>query len=84
VANGKRRWKEGRYGHGQVIVAADRLVVQAESGEVVLVEATPDGHKELGRVQALTGKAWTVPTLAGRYLLVRNDHEAACYEVALR
>ena len=27
------------------------------------------------------GKTWNSPTLAGRFLLVRTDREAACYEM---
>jgi outer membrane protein assembly factor BamB len=78
---GKRRWKDGRYGHGQVLLAGDRLIVQAEGGAVVLVEPSPEGLRERGRIAALPGKTWNNPALAGRYLLVRNDREAACYEL---
>src|SRR5262249_19849932 len=39
---GKRRWKDGRYGHGQVLRINNRLLVQAESGDLVLVDATPE------------------------------------------
>ena len=51
--------------------------------DIVLVEATPDGHRELARLPALKGKTWNNPVLAGDLLLVRNDREAACYRVAL-
>lgn len=81
LADGQRRWKAGRYGHGQVLLVGDVLLIQAESGEVVLVEATPDEHHELGRFSALEGKTWNYPALAGSLLLVRNDREAACYEL---
>lgn len=81
LADGRRVWKGGRYGHGQVLLAGDLLIVQAENGEVALVQAAPDGHRELGRIPALTGKTWNHPALAGRYLLVRNDREAACWEL---
>lgn len=81
--NGERRWKGGRYGHGQTLLVGDLLLVQAEDGEVVMVAAEPDAHRELGRVPALTGKTWNHPALAGSYLLVRNDREAACYELPL-
>ena len=77
--DGRRRWKRGRYGHGQVIRVDDLLIVQAESGDVVLVEASPERHRELARLSALDGKTWNHPALAGRRLLVRNDREAACY-----
>jgi outer membrane protein assembly factor BamB len=81
---GDRVWKGGRYGHGQILLVGDVLLVQAESGEVVLVRATPDGHHELARLEALEGKTWNSPALAGQHLLVRNDREAACYELSTR
>ncbi|MAE66299.1 MAG: hypothetical protein CMJ18_18670, partial [Phycisphaeraceae bacterium] len=78
---GRRRWKKGRYGHGQVLLVPPWLLVVAESGEVALVEASPDQLVERARFQAITGKTWNHPALAGRFLLVRNDREAACYEL---
>jgi outer membrane protein assembly factor BamB len=71
----------GRYGHGQVILFDDVLLVLAEDGELLLVEATPEEHRELARFQALGDKSWNCPALAGRFLVVRNDREAACYEM---
>lgn len=81
LADGSRRWRAGRHGHGQILLVDNLLLVQAESGEVVLVEASPEGYCERGRVPALAGKTWNYPALAGRWLLVRNDREAACYEL---
>ena len=83
LATGERKWKSGRYGHGQMIGVDDLLLIQAESGDIVLVEATPEAHHEVTRFAALTGKTWNNPALAGAYLLVRNDREAACYQLAL-
>ncbi len=83
LATGERKWKAGRYGHGQVLRVGDVLLVQAESGDVVMVEASPAGHHELGRLHALHAKTWNNPVVAGPYLLVRNDQEAACYRLAV-
>lgn len=83
LASGKRQWKAGRYQHGQILLAGELLIVQAENGEVVLVRPSPTELIELGRIPALTGKTWNNPALAGRFLLVRNDHESACYELPL-
>jgi outer membrane protein assembly factor BamB len=83
LANGERKWKRGRYGHGQVILVNDLLLVQSENGDVVLVEVNPNAHKELSRISAVGGKTWNNPALAGPFLLVRNDREAACYELPL-
>ena len=69
---GERFWKRGRYGHGQMILVGDLLLIQSESGDVVLVEPTPKEHRELARLEALSGKTWNPPALAGHRLLVRN------------
>ncbi len=79
--SGTRRWKRGRYGHGQLLGVGSLLLVQAESGDVAMVEATPVEHKELGRFPALQEKTWNNPCLYGRLLLVRNGEEAACFEL---
>jgi len=81
--DGERRWKGGRYGHGQVVLLADMnlLLVLTERGEVVLVEATPEAHREVGRFQALSGKSWNHPVVTQGKLLVRNGEEAACFEL---
>ena len=80
-ANGERKWKSGRYGHGQVILSGGLLLVQTEEGEIVLVEPTPDAHRELARFPMFDRKTWNPPALAGRLLIVRNDLEAACIEL---
>jgi outer membrane protein assembly factor BamB len=84
AATGKRRWKGGRYGHGQVLLIADQkiLLVITETGEAVLVSARPDHHEELGRFQAINGKTWNHPAIAHGKLYVRNAEEIACYQLA--
>ena len=78
LENGKRVWKDGRYGHGQMLLVGAKLLVMAESGELVEVRPNAERHEELGRVAILNGKTWNPPALAGRYLLARNDKEAVC------
>ncbi len=82
LATGERRWKSGRYGHGQTLLVGNRLIVQTEDGELVLVEASPAAHREIARFTVFQQKTWNPPALAGRYLLVRTDTEAVCYELA--
>ncbi len=81
LEKGQRKWKGGRYGHGQLLLVDKTLLIQAESGDLILVEPNPEKHAELARFEALNGKTWNHPTLAGNLLLVRNDQEAACYEL---
>ncbi|MFN0125672.1 MAG: PQQ-binding-like beta-propeller repeat protein [Verrucomicrobiales bacterium] len=84
AATGDLRWRDGKYGHGQVLLVGDGLLVMAENGEVALIDPQPDGQKELARFRALNGKTWNPPALAGEYLVVRNDKEAACYRLPTR
>lgn len=79
--DGTRQWKRGRYGHGHTLLISDVLLVTTESGDVVLVEPNPERHIEHARLAALKGKTWNTPALVGNYLLLRNDREAACYEL---
>ncbi len=83
VETGERRWKDGRYDHGQVLLLADQslLIVISEEGEVVLLAADPEEHKVLGRFQAIEGKTWNHPVFAHGRLFVRNGEEMACYEM---
>ena len=83
LATGELKWKEGRYGHGQEILAGKLLLLMAENGEVLLLEPVPDEPRVLARFPALRGKTWNPHALAGPYLLVRNDVEAACYRLPL-
>lgn len=84
LATGERLWKEGRYASGQTLLVDDLIIIQSEGGPVHLASARPEAYEELGKIGALSSKTWNHPTLAGRYLLVRNDREAVCYELPLK
>src|SRR5262249_23708340 len=47
---GKRKWKEGRYQHGQLLLSDDLLVIFSEDGKLALVEANPEAYQELGKI----------------------------------
>lgn len=86
LANGKRLWRKGRYGHGQLLKVGDLILLQQEEpGDLVLVEPTPDpdAEHEIARIPALAERTWNNPVLAGRHLLIRNDREAACFEMQI-
>lgn len=83
LADGKRMWKRGRYGKGQVLLLEDSglLLVASEKGKVVLVSAEPSIHQELVSFQALEGRTWNHPVVVGDRLYLRNSREAACYRL---
>lgn len=81
VATGELKWKGGRYGHGQVLLAGGHLVITTENGELVLVAASPERLREVARVPALDGETWNVPAFADGILLVRNTEEMAAFDL---
>lgn len=81
LETGRRCWKRGRYGHGQILGVNDLLLVLAEDGELNLLELNPKKFEHFGSIQPLQGKTWNNLCLYGKRILVRNAEEAACYEL---
>jgi outer membrane protein assembly factor BamB len=84
AASGEPKWKGGRYGDGQVLVASGHLVITTDDGEIVLVRATPGGHQEVARLSAVEGRTWNHPALADGLLLVRNAAQMAAFDLRAR
>lgn len=78
---GERKWRDGRYGYGQLLLARGHLVIVGGDGDLALVRADPAGFAEVHRSPALRGKTWNVPAFAQGRLLVRNSATMACYDL---
>jgi outer membrane protein assembly factor BamB len=84
VNTGERKWKEGRYGYGQILLAGGHLIVTSDQGDIALVKATPEKYAEVARFTALQGQTWNYPAIASGRLLVRNSNEMAAYDISAR
>ena len=82
VNTGERKWKDGRYGYGQIILAGNYLVVTSDQGGVALVKASPEKYTELARFVAVQGQTWNYPAIADGRLLVRNSNEMAAFDIS--
>ncbi len=83
IKDGRRCWKGGRFGNGQMLLTGGLLLVLGEQGELALVEAQPEAFRETGRIQAIEGRTWNNPTLRNGRIFVRNHLEMAAYDLPL-
>jgi outer membrane protein assembly factor BamB len=83
AATGQRRWKEGRFGFGQVLVVEDTLLISAEKGDLLLVATNTTKLEVLRRFPAIEGKTLNNPAIAHGFLLLRNSEEMVCYDLNL-
>ena len=81
ASTGELKWKGGRYGVGQIILASGHLIVLTEQGELALVRADPKAHQEVTRFPAIEGKTWNHPAMSDGILLIRNIEEMAAFNL---
>lgn len=78
-ATGEVKWRQQGFEWGGLCAVDGTLIVcDGRSGDVVMVAASPDGYRELGRIKPLGGQSWTAPIVADGKLLVRNKKALAC------
>jgi len=89
--SGKALWQEGSIGAGSIVAAGKRLYVHTESGDVVLVEATPEAYRENGRftppdrpanTRGAMQKAWAYPAIANGRLYIRELESLWAYDIS--
>lgn len=82
-ATGKVKWSQPGVGSGSVTLAGKKLIILSNKGELSIADASPEGFKAISKAQVLTGKCWTVATLANGRLYCRNnkDGNLLCLDV---
>ncbi len=71
-ATGRIMWSEINLGRGSVTMADEKLIMLSDQGRLTIAEVAHDHYHELGAGQILTGRCWTVPTLAHGKIYARN------------
>jgi len=75
---GEVRWRQRGFYRGSLLVADGKLIIYSERAKLALAQISPESFKQLAVAPVLSGKTWTVPTLANGRLFVRNDRELVC------
>ena len=81
AATGEEKWRQRGYGEGTLVLAEDQLIVMGTSGQVGLVDATPERYNEKGRFKILSGKCYAPPSIANGKLFLRSHKEIACLDI---
>ena len=79
---GETRWRQRGLGHGSLVYADGKLFALGDAGRLVMLRATPEKYEELGGFQPFEGKTWSVPTLHGGRMFVRDEKQIAAYRIA--
>ncbi|MYE89563.1 PQQ-binding-like beta-propeller repeat protein [Candidatus Poribacteria bacterium] len=81
VNTGEEQWQQRGFEKGSLLLADGYLIILGEKGKLALVEANPSEYREKALFQLFDDKCWTVPTLAGGKLYLRNQKEMVCLDL---
>ena len=78
---GEEQWRHRGFEKGSLLLADGHLIILGEGGKLALAEISPNEYIEKARFQLFDDKCWTVPTLAGGKLYLRNQKEMLCLDL---
>ena len=83
LATGKVKWEwRSHFYRGSMIYSDGHFIAMGEFGDLSLLKLSPAGHQELTHVpKVLTSPAWTVPTLSGGLLYLRDTKTLICMDL---
>ncbi|RKU13073.1 hypothetical protein C6502_04850 [Candidatus Poribacteria bacterium] len=81
VNTGEEQWRQRGFEKGSLLLADGYLIILGEGGKLALAEANPNEYNEKVLFQLFDDKCWTVPTLAGGKLYIRNQKEMVCLDL---
>lgn len=74
IKTGDTLWRDRSFAKANCLVAEGKLVILDENGDLALAEVDKSGIKILCRATLLKNQAWTVPTLIGSTMYLRDRH----------
>jgi outer membrane protein assembly factor BamB len=99
---GERIWESqavtkerARWASGQIVLHGDKLFINNDRGELIIVNPAPDGYHEISRTslikptsppenrRELVNVNWSHPAYASRHIYARNDEEIICASLAV-
>jgi outer membrane protein assembly factor BamB len=73
ILTGEIAWKERGFSKANCVYADGRFIILDEDGNLGMAVCTPEGFEIKASVPLLKKSSWTVPTLVGKVLYVRDQ-----------
>jgi outer membrane protein assembly factor BamB len=81
VKTGKVLWRNRTFPRASFLFADGRFIILDEDGQLLLATATSEGLNVTSKAQLLSGQSWTVPSLAGTRLYLRDRKNIMAVEL---
>ena len=81
LKTGNILWQNREFARSTFLYADRKLVIMDEDGNLGLAAPSREGLNVLTKASALANRAWTVPTLVGTTLYVRDRKSLAAFEL---
>ena len=83
LTNGELKWRERGFSKATLLLADGTLIILDEDGNLAVATATPEKLEVHARAKVLQRLAWTVPTLIGTLLYLRDEHTFKCLDLGI-
>jgi len=81
VRTGRVLWQDRAFPKVTMVYAEEKLIVLDEDGNLALARVSPQGLQVISKAPLFESNAWTVPTLVGTKLYVRDRKSMAAVEL---
>jgi len=78
---GKTLWRQRGFAKANCLLAGDKLIILDENGDLAIATPTATALDVHCRATILTHQAWTVPTLVGSTLFVRDRKQVMALDL---
>lgn len=81
IRTGKILWRDRQVARSALVAIGERFLIIDEDGNLVMASPGGSGLQVEGKLKALTGVAWTPPTVEGQIVFVRDTRKIAAYRL---
>ena len=81
VKTGEVLWQNRDFARSTFLYADNKLIIMDEDGNIGLAQPNRQGLNVLAKASVLTNRAWTVPTLVGSTLYVRDRAKIMAFDL---